>query len=933
MPGLVLALFLLVCVSATSREKSQIVYRPPEVLEDAHFAESFDSGPLEGRWVLSQAAREGEEEEEDTAVKYDGIWAVEEPVEKVLPGNRGLVLKSAGRHHAISAPLLRAFHFLDQPLIVQYEVQFQQGMDCGGAYIKLLSQSEQLNLTRFSDTTPYSIMFGPDKCGEDHKLHFIFRHRDPLTGRYEEKHARRPDWDLREYFTDRKAHLYTLRLYPDNSYEILIDQSVVSKGSLLEDMTPPVTPPREVPDPSDTKPADWDDRQRIPDPSAIKPADWDEEAPLQIPDPAAQKPPGWLEQEPDFIPDTLAQRPQDWDEQIDGEWEAPLVPNPACKDAIGCGPWTPPMISNPAYKGKWKPPMIDNPNYQGQWQPRLIPNPGYFKDPHPFRMAPLGAVGLELWAQTAGVLFDNLLVCADIRLARRWTRLTWEQRLSAERALAPGILVRLLSAAIQRPWLWGLYVFTVGLPIILFISFMWPDKSGRYPSSPLTRSASLLRPLNRLPSSFFWQLPDGGGVQLVQLRHHAVVLLLPLLLAQGRGADLQEPERINKQEPLWEITVLLCAVQNQCSERFGPPDQEYYYKKSDEPQPDDPLDSLGSHRSRTQGAGKPVGLWDGTSGMPSKTTPDPKPEVQAEGGDDSCVTFVLHEEDHTLGNALRYMVMKNPEVEFCGYSITHPSESKINFRIQTRERQLTVKLPPPSPSNRNVGPELAADPARWPPPAGFAGLGFASCEKTSVTQTKHETASLFQRTLPLSEKFISELAVNMLWSSRAGVEARCEERGRGLVGLCPEGLQALVRGVDLGFDGVFEWDSCADTWEAACVLSLIACFPSRGLSAAPAWGSEACGGKLCPGTRAPCHSSCGERGSLHTPGLRFSRAVPFPLTPGGMPAVEPFRQGLNELMEVCQHVLRTFEVRPYRPAPPFPSTPHPPTFLWSCLVF
>ncbi|XP_018422088.1 PREDICTED: DNA-directed RNA polymerases I and III subunit RPAC2-like [Nanorana parkeri] len=58
--------------------------------------------------------------------------------------------------------------------------------------------------------------------------------------------------------------------------------------------------------------------------------------------------------------------------------------------------------------------------------------------------------------------------------------------------------------------------------------------------------------------------------------------------------------------------------------------------------------------------------------------------VQASGTDESCVTFVLHEEDHTLGNPLRYMVMKNPEVEFCGYSITHPSESKINFRIQTR---------------------------------------------------------------------------------------------------------------------------------------------------------------------------------------------------------------------------------------------------------
>ncbi|TNM99095.1 hypothetical protein fugu_013659 [Takifugu bimaculatus] len=58
--------------------------------------------------------------------------------------------------------------------------------------------------------------------------------------------------------------------------------------------------------------------------------------------------------------------------------------------------------------------------------------------------------------------------------------------------------------------------------------------------------------------------------------------------------------------------------------------------------------------------------------------------VQADGADEGCVTFVMHDEDHTLGNSLRYMVMKNEDVEFCGYTITHPSENKINFRIQTR---------------------------------------------------------------------------------------------------------------------------------------------------------------------------------------------------------------------------------------------------------
>lgn len=52
--------------------------------------------------------------------------------------------------------------------------------------------------------------------------------------------------------------------------------------------------------------------------------------------------------------------------------------------------------------------------------------------------------------------------------------------------------------------------------------------------------------------------------------------------------------------------------------------------------------------------------------------------------DDYCKTFVLIDEDHTLANALRYLIMKNPDVLFCGYSIPHPSETKVNFRIQSR---------------------------------------------------------------------------------------------------------------------------------------------------------------------------------------------------------------------------------------------------------
>jgi len=53
------------------------------------------------------------------------------------------------------------------------------------------------------------------------------------------------------------------------------------------------------------------------------------------------------------------------------------------------------------------------------------------------------------------------------------------------------------------------------------------------------------------------------------------------------------------------------------------------------------------------------------------------------GSTETAASFQFDEEDHTLGNALRYIIMKNPEVELCGYSIPHPSETKMNIRIQT----------------------------------------------------------------------------------------------------------------------------------------------------------------------------------------------------------------------------------------------------------
>ncbi|KAH7542330.1 hypothetical protein FEM48_Zijuj02G0062100 [Ziziphus jujuba var. spinosa] len=56
--------------------------------------------------------------------------------------------------------------------------------------------------------------------------------------------------------------------------------------------------------------------------------------------------------------------------------------------------------------------------------------------------------------------------------------------------------------------------------------------------------------------------------------------------------------------------------------------------------------------------------------------------------DPSKSTFSLTDEDHTLANALRFTVNQDPRVAFCGYSIPHPSDNRVNIRIQTTAKDV-----------------------------------------------------------------------------------------------------------------------------------------------------------------------------------------------------------------------------------------------------
>merc|ERR1712084_64794 len=98
------------------------------------------------------------------------------------------------------------------------------------------------------------------------------------------------------------SHLYRLVVKPDNTVRVEIDEENIYEGSLKEDWE--LLKPKEIPDPDDKKPEDWDDEE-------------------------------------------------------DGEWEAPMIDNPEYK-----GEWSVKRISNPAYKGFWEQKKIANPEYK-----------------------------------------------------------------------------------------------------------------------------------------------------------------------------------------------------------------------------------------------------------------------------------------------------------------------------------------------------------------------------------------------------------------------------------------------------------------------------------------------------------------------------------------------------------------------------------------
>jgi len=391
-------------------------YNPPSAALGAFLFENFqDEEVFNSRWTHSKNP------------SFSGRFEVGTGGDNpALAAEKGLFVPEEAQRYAVFGSLEKVFNFEEEStFVVQYEVRLHNELQCGGAYIKLASQQgDDWSPPDVTNETPYTVMFGPDKCGGTNKVHFIWRFKNPVTGEYKEHHLKNTPSPAGT--SDKKSHLYTLVIRSDNSFEVFVDKTSSAKGSLLTDFDPPLVPQKQIDDPSDEKPEDWVDDAKISDPDASKPDDWDEDAPRRIVDPDAEKPDGWNDDAPVEIEDPDAVEPEDWDKEDDGEWEAPVIENPAC--SVGCGEWKAPMIDNPAFKGPWHAPMIDNPDYIGEWEPKQIDNPAYFEETNPFgKFDSVAGVVVDIWTMQSGIEYDNIYVGTSEDTAYELTK-SWEIR-------------------------------------------------------------------------------------------------------------------------------------------------------------------------------------------------------------------------------------------------------------------------------------------------------------------------------------------------------------------------------------------------------------------------------------------------------------------------------------------------------------------------
>ncbi|KAF9969759.1 hypothetical protein BGZ73_007744 [Actinomortierella ambigua] len=335
-----------------------------------YIEETFSDDKWAQRWVASEARTD--------------LGTLETTAGSLIADDKdsvGLATKDDHRFYLLTTPLKETFDNSKEDLIIQYIVRQDRPQECGGAYLKLLP--EGYDPKTFQGESEYNIMFGPDICGSENRVHVIlnYKGKNYLT----KQHIVTPT-------KDNLSHFFRLTVHPDQKYSLQVDGEVKADHVPIEDHWD-IYEPRQIDDPTDIKPEDWVgiENKMIEDPTHVKPEGFDK---------------------PKTIPDPEAKQPEDWDTEADGDWVAPEIPNPEYEE------WTPKYIPNPAYKGEWSAKKINNPKFEE------LPDLAHYKS---------AGVGFDLWQVKGGSIFDDIVVTSDADVAEKYFH-SWEERSAKEKA-------------------------------------------------------------------------------------------------------------------------------------------------------------------------------------------------------------------------------------------------------------------------------------------------------------------------------------------------------------------------------------------------------------------------------------------------------------------------------------------------------------------
>merc|ERR1711892_1061037 len=175
---------------------------------EGYFKEDFSADNWEARWLQSK-----HKDDFGAFVLESGKWNE----------MKGLKTSTDAKFYASSAGF-PAFTNKGKDLVVQFTVQHQQKIDCGGGYVKIFPSD--VTAEAMHGESEYNVIF--NYKGKNHLINKDIKCKD-----------------------DETTHIYTLIVTPDNKYKVLIDNAEEAAGALEEDWD--VLPAKKIKDPEASK--------------------------------------------------------------------------------------------------------------------------------------------------------------------------------------------------------------------------------------------------------------------------------------------------------------------------------------------------------------------------------------------------------------------------------------------------------------------------------------------------------------------------------------------------------------------------------------------------------------------------------------------------------------------------------------------------------